>query len=314
MLLCKKKGMNTLYFVQRFPDEAACREHYKEMRIKKGLTCKKCGGSSHFWLASKEQFECRSCHFRTTLRSGTVMEHSHLSFHTWYLAILFMTATKKGLSACEMQRQIGYRRYKTVWSLMHRIRALMGKRDDLYPLTGMIEFDEGFFEIAIPEKERKHLKRGKGSQRQEDVGVMAESTPLVDITTGTESKHCRYFKMKVLDSQKAESVNTLICDNITPDSVVFTDEGKNYQDLSDLIDLHITEKSSKQTTKTTLKWAHIAISNAKRNFLGVYHKMSSNHLQNYLNEFVYKLNRRNFADLFERVIIAAVFPYWYESA
>jgi len=309
-----KKDMNTLYFIQQFPDETACREHYRDMRIKKGVTCKKCGGTNHFWLASKWQFECRGCHFRTTLRSGTVMENSNLPFRTWYLAILFMTATKKGISACEMQRQLGYKRYMTVWSLMHRIRVLMGKRDDIYKLTGMIEFDEGFFEIATPEKVRKNLKRGKGSQRQEDVGVIAESTPLVDISTGIESKHCRYFKMKVLDSQKAESVNTLIQDNITSDSVVFTDEGNNYQDIDKLVDMHITEKSSKQTTRTTLKWAHIAISNAKRTFLGVYHKMSSDHLQNYLSEFAYKLNRRNFTDLFERVIIAAVFPYWYKCA
>jgi transposase-like protein len=309
-----KKDMNTLVFTQRFPDEIACREHYRDMRIKQGLTCKKCGGTSHFWLASKGQFECKVCHFRTTLRSGTVMEHSNLSFRVWYLAILFMTATKKGISACEMQRQLGYKRYKTVWSLMHRIRILMGKRDDLYPLTGMIEFDEGFFEIATPEKERKNLKRGKGSQRQEDVGVMVESTPLEDINTGIETKHCRYFKMKILDSQKSESVYTLFQDNVTSDSVAFTDQGNNYQDIHKFVDLHITEKSSKLTTKTTLKWAHIAISNAKRTFLGVYHKMSSDYLQNYLNEFTYKLNRRNFADLFERVIIAAVFPYWYESA
>jgi len=97
--------MNTLYFIQQFPDETACREHYRDMRIKQGLTCKKCGGTSHFWLACKGQFECRVCHFRTALRSGTVMEHSNLSFRVWYLAILFMTATKKGISACEMQRQ-----------------------------------------------------------------------------------------------------------------------------------------------------------------------------------------------------------------
>ena len=306
--------MNTLVFTQRFPDEAACREHYKNMRLKRGLTCKKCGGTSHFWLACKGQFECKACHFRTTLRSGTVMEHSHLSFRVWYLAILFMTATKKGISACEMQRQLGYKRYKTVWSLMHRIRTLMGKRDDLYSLTGMIEFDEGFFKVATPEKEHQRLKRGKGSQRLENVGVMVESTPLVDINTGIESKHCRYFKLKALDTQKSESINTLFQNSVTSDSVVFTDQGNNYQDIHKFVDIHITEKSSKNTTKTTLKWAHIAISNAKRTFLGVYHKMSSDYLQNYLNEFAYKLNRRNFADLFERVIIAAVFPYWYESA
>jgi len=87
---------------------------------------------------------------------------------------------------------------------------------------------------------------------------------------------------------KSESVNTLFQNNITSDSVAFTDQGNNYQDLHKFVDMHITEKSSKNTTKTTLKWAHIAISNAKRTFLGVYHKMSSDSPQNYLNEFVYK--------------------------
>ena len=119
--------------------------------------------------------------------------------------------------------------------------------------------------------------------------------------------------MKILDFQKSESVNTLFQDHVTSDSVVFTDQGKSYQDIHMFVDMHITEKSSELTTKTTLKWAHIAISNAKRTFLGVYHKMSSDYLQNYLNEFTYKLNRRNSEDLFGRVIIAAVFPYWYES-
>jgi len=305
--------MNTLYFINRFPDENACRVHYRDHRIKHGITCKKCGETNHYWLQSKWQFECKACHFRTTLRSGTVMENSNLPFRIWYLAILFMTATKKGLSACEMQRQLGYKRYMTVWTLMHRIRVLMGKRDDLYSLSNMIEFDEGFFEIAVSEKRRKKLKRGKGSQRQVNVGVMAESVPLEDIETGKESKHCRFFKMKVLDSQKAESINNLIGNSVTPDSILFTDQATSYQDFCKYVDIHVVEKSSIQTTSKTLKWAHIAISNAKRNFLGVYHKMSSNYLQNYLNEFIYKLNRRFNGDLFERVIIAAVFPYWYKS-
>jgi hypothetical protein len=131
----------------------------------------------------------------------------------------------------------------------------------------MIEFDEGFFKIATPETGRKSLKRGKGSQRQEDVGVMAESIPLEDINRGIETKHCRYFKMKVLDSQKSESVNTLFQDKVRSDSVVISDQGKNYQDIHECVDMHITEKSSKLTTKTTLKWAHIAISNVKELFL-----------------------------------------------
>jgi hypothetical protein len=310
----QEKNMNALVFTQRFPDETACREHYRDMRIKQGVVCKKCGGKDHYWLSSKWQFECKVCHFRTTLRSGTVMENSNLSFRIWYLTILFMTSTKKGISACEMQRQLGYKRYKTIWTLMHRIRKLMGKRDGLYSLTGMIEFDEGFFVTSIPEKGKTILKRGKGSPRKGNVAVLAESTPLENINDGTTSKHCRYFKMKLMETQKAESVNDLIMETVTSESIVFSDMATNYTDIHKFVEDHIVEKSSKGTTKKTLRWVHIAISNAKRNFLGVYHKINANYLQNYLDEFVYKLNRRHGQDLFERVFVAAVFPYWYNSA
>lgn len=242
------------------------------------------------------------------------MENSNLPFRVWYMAILFMTSTKKGISACEMQRQLGYKRYKTVWSLMHRIRTLMGKREDLYSLSGMIEFDEGFFETAFSQKDRSLLKRGKGSQRQENVAVLAESTPLENLETGKISNHCRYFKMKVLETQKAEAVNELISSSVSSDSVIFSDMATNYSDIHKIVDEHVTEKSSRETTVKTLKWVHIAISNAKRTFLGVYHKINAEYLQNYLDEFSYKLNRRYCHDLFERVFIAAVFPYWYKSA
>jgi hypothetical protein len=62
-----------------------------------------------------------------------------------------------------------------------------------------------------------------------------------------------------------------------------------------------------------LKWLHIAKSNAKRNFLGVYHKINGEYLQNYLDEFVYKLNRRYFKSIFERLVVASVYPYWQTS-
>ncbi|WP_143755898.1 transposase, partial [Kaistella haifensis] len=77
--------------------------------------------------------------------------------------------------------------------------------------------------------------------------------------------------------------------------------------ISDFVELHITEKSDKETTNETLKWVHITISNAKRNLLGNYHKIKRKYLQLYLNEFIYKLNRRYFGDkLFERLIIANI--------
>ena len=90
-------------------------------------------------------------------------------------------------------------------------------------------------------------------------------------------------------------------------SIVFTDKSTSYIDISDFVELHITEKSNKETTEKTLKWVHITISNAKRNFLGNYHKIKGKYLQLYLNEFIYKLNRRYFGEkLFDRLVIASI--------
>lgn len=301
--------MNILNFIEQFPDEQSCIEHFKGTRERQGIICKKCDCKKHYWLNGKKQWQCSGCKFRTTLRSGTLMESSNLAIRKWYLAIMFMTYTKKGISACELQRQLGHKRYDTVWSLMHRIRNAMGNRDNRYLLTDMIEFDEAYFEKATPEGIK--LKRGKGSQKQKNVAVMAESTPLVDLVTGEESKSCRYFKMKVLDNHKKESVNETVQECIDEKSIVFTDKSTSYVDIEDYVETHVQEKSTKETTNDTLKWVHIAIANAKRTFLGIYHCIKGKYLQLYLDEFCYKLNRRYFGNkLFDRAIIAVAGQNW----
>ena len=139
---------------------------------------------------------------------------------------------------------------------------------------------------------------------------MAESTPLEYIDTNKKSTQSRYFKMKVLAAKDANEINKTIRENIDERSIVLTDKATTYVDISKYIETHITEKSTKKTTATTLKWVHIAIANAKRNFLGIYHKIKGKYLQNYLNEFVYKLNRRYFGEaLFDRLSVAMVFNY-----
>ena len=105
--------MTILEFLQDFPDEHSCKVHFKVQREHQGIICKKCGCQKHYWLESKWQWQCSNCRFRTTLRSGTIMESAKLSFHKWYLCMAFMSSTKKGISALEMQRQLGHKRYGT---------------------------------------------------------------------------------------------------------------------------------------------------------------------------------------------------------
>ena len=298
--------MNLFSFSAHFGTEDDCREHFKLERDKIGLTCK-CGSTEHFWIKSRLSYECKKCRSRTSLKSGTIMENSNLSFLIWYKTMFLMSVTKKGFSAKEIQKQLGLKRYEPVWAMVHKLRKAMGNRDAKYALEGMIEFDEAYFTVESSEIEQEKGIRGKGAVGKQNVAMMAESTPLEDIDSGKKEKQVRFFKAKVLNGHNGEEINETIKESIDNQSIVFTDKSASYVDIADFVELHIMEKSSKETTEETLKWVHIAISNAKRNLLGNYHKIKRKYLQLYLNEFIYKLNRRYFGDsLFERLIIANI--------
>ena len=298
--------MNLFSFSAHFGTEEDCRNHFKSERDKIGLTCK-CGSTEHFWIKSRLSYECKICRSRTSLKSGTIMENSNLSFLIWYKTMFLMSVTKKGFSAKEIQKQLGLKRYEPVWAMVHKLRKAMGNRDAKYTLEGMIEFDEAYFTVESSEIEQEKGIRGKGAVGKQNVAMMAESTPLEDLETGKKEKQVRFFKAKVLDGHDGKEINETIKESIDNQSIVFTDKSTSYVDIADFVELHIMEKSSKETTEETLKWVHIAISNAKRNLLGNYHKIKRKYLQLYLNEFIYKLNRRYFGDrLFERLIIANI--------
>lgn len=298
--------MNLFSFTANFGSEESCRLHFKEERDKLGVQCK-CGSKEHFWIKSRWSYECKKCRSRTSLRSGTIMQNSNLSFLVWYKAMFLMTATKKGFSSKEIQKQLGLKRYEPVWSMVHKLRKAMGNRDSRYTLEGMVELDEGYFRVESSEIEKAKGIRGRGAVGVINTVVMAESTVLEDIETGEKSNQCRYFKAKVLTDHTADQINETIKESISETSILFSDKSTSYIDIADLVEIHVTEKSNKETTTETLKWVHIAISNAKRNFLGNYHKIKGKYLQLYLNEFVYKLNRRYFEEkLFDRLVIASI--------
>jgi len=303
--------MNIFSFTANFDSEESCRTHFKEERDKIGITCKRCSGTAHYWIKSQWSYECKKCRSRTSLRSGTIMQSSNLSFMIWYKTMFLLTATKKGFSSKEIQRQLGLKRYEPVWAMVHKLRRAMGNRDDKYTLEGMIEMDEGYFTIEASEQQHNTQKAGRGSKTKSNVMIMAESTVLENLETGKVERQCRYFKANVLENHNADGTNQTFEQAIdNQKTIVFTDKSTSYVNIADYVELHISEKSSETTTKETLKWVHITISNAKRNFVGTYHKIKKKYLQLYLNEFVYKLNRRYFGEkIFDRLVIANITGY-----
>lgn len=304
-------------FSKKYPDELSCKMAFKTEREKSGIKCKKCGNMSHYWKKNRERWECKKCHYRTTLRSGTVMENSKLPFLDWFLAIHLLTAIKKSFSAKEIQRQLGRKRYEPVWAMLHKIRAVMGLREDEYILHDENELDDGHFETVSIKSKGERLKRGRGSQKQTTVLVATESISM-DGKSPTNKKgnkkyakdrKFRYIKMKVINSFDKNRTKAITNKMIAKVSKVLTDGSNSFNDLKDDYN-HFPEVFTKKESSKKLPWAHTAISNAKRLLLDVHHRIDEDFLQNYLNECTYKLNRRYFQDLFPKVLSVAVNYRW----
>jgi len=304
--------MNLIKFIESFPDESSCRIKFKEFRDEQDVICRKCGSKDHYWLQTIEKYECKECKTRTSLRSGTVMQESKLPFRHWFIAIHLLTGIKKSFSALELQRQIGHKYYEPIWYMVQKLRVTMGSRDRKYQLEKIVELDEGFFESVDTEKDEDKKsapkKRGRGSQKQTKVMVMA-STVYDFSKTKKHSKPTkfRFVKMVVVDNLKGQTDGEKISENITYDSVVKTDNYSSYSKIKDKVWCHIPQKVNPKEADKVLPWIHTMIANAKRTMLGVHHMISTKYAQNYLDEFCYKVNRRNFGEqLFDRLLIACV--------
>ncbi len=143
---------------------------------------------------------------------------------------------------------------------------------------------------------------------------MAESTVLEDPESGKFDKSCRYFKMKKIKNLEAKTAQALVKEYIDSNSVIQTEKSTYFSDLSDCIDVKTRAISETKEGNFNLKWVHIANSNLKKHLhLQTYHMISERMMQNYLDEFCYKLNRRYFGEkLFNRLIVAAIYPYWHD--
>ncbi len=292
--------MNILSFYQRFPNEEACIADMKAQKEKRGIICDKCGCTKHKWKNTRNQWECKKCGHRTTLRVNTVMHNSKLPFMYWYIARHLLTSTKKSFSAAEIQRQLGHNRYQPIWEMCHKLRCVMGQREAEYQLNNSIELDEGFFTVERPEIDKdKPLKRGRGSQAKSKVLVMVESEPSVS-KKHTIQKKVGFLKMVVIPDLKSNTITGEVINNINSNAELTTDDSTSYTKLMNHVKSHHSQVIAPKEVGKVLPWVHIAISNSKRLLLDVHHYVKPEFLQNYLNEFCYKFNRRNM-DMFERL-------------
>lgn len=174
-----------------------------------------------------------------------------------------------------------------------------------------MELDEGYFESVQIDKPSgnqsdQKRKRGRGSQKQSPVMVMASTVHDFEFTKNHKKPtKFRYVKMKVMQDLKSETVEKIVKDNVVFGSVVKTDNYSSYGKIKNHVWVHKAQNVKGDATGKVLPWVHTMISNAKRSLLGTHHMVSKKYIQDYLDEFCYKVNRRYYEEnLFDRLLIA----------
>lgn len=164
------------------------------------------------------------------------------------------------------------------------------------------------FSTEAPDSEKdKPLKRGHGSQKKTKVLVLAETAEGTPAKKSDKPTKVKYIKMIVIDNLKAETIDGKVKMYVNPNSTITSDDSKSYTNFKSLVKEHVHQVIEPAQVGKILPWVHIAIGNAKRLLLDVYHDITPDYLQNYLNEFCYKFNRRRFGDaLFDRLMVAAL--------
>ena len=277
-------------FMQIYPTEDACRKAIFEHRWPEGFLCPRCGQRQAWQLRRRAPYECAACHYQVSLTAGTIFQGSRTDLRKWFLAIWLLASTKKAPSAAELARQLGVTA-KTAWLLRRKISHAMARREGELLLAGIVELDEGF----LGGKHSGPDSRGRRQPHKTLVAVAAEQRH----DGGLGRAH-----MCAIADASAASLGAAASATILAGSLVHTDGWNGYADLEDAGYGHEPRSlPSGADIDAWLPWSHIVLSNFKRWTLDIFHGVSPAHLQAYLDEFCYRLNRRSQRlDLFRRIL------------
>ena len=312
-----RKYASLLEFQRRFPDEASCALFLFERRWPDGFVCPECGGTRSCLLKSRAYtFECVACGRQTSGTAGTIMHRTKLPLTTWFWAAHLMATHSNGMSVQQLMGQLGLGSYKTAWLMAHKLRRSMvdPNRD---PLEGVVEMDQTEMPFrADDEDPDTPLKTG--------TIIVIGAVEVIDRATG-KAQRPKALGRKYLDtlsgrirlsaipSNHATHIHAFIKTNIAPGATLITDGHASYSGIPEY--RHDPRVVGNMAAHIPLKWIHRVFALLKRWSLGTYHGLRRQHIDAYLNEFVFRYNRRFYRHVsFETVLGLAVHrspvSYW----
>ncbi|MFM9995575.1 MAG: IS1595 family transposase [Phycisphaerales bacterium] len=285
-------------FMREFPDDAACLEWLWRNRLSpdgEHAHCPKCDALRKFTRYSTSQrrqsWTCTACGHHAHPTAGTIFEKSATSLQLWFYAMYLMTSTRCGISAKQLERELGVT-YKTAWRIANQIRTQLMQPDDV-PLSGAVEADETY--IGGRRRGTPRGRPGRGSHKTAVFGMVQRGGNVVART--------------VPNVRKATLMPNMV-ERVLPGSTVYTDELKSYDGVGNHGYQHrrvhhsakVYVSGDAHTNTIEGFWSLV-----KRGIGGVYHSVSAKHLQSYLSEYAWRYNRRHEgAQKFSDLLAAAV--------
>lgn len=261
-------------FDKHFPDDDACLEWLKNSRWPNGICCSNCKQvTKHHRITKRPAYACGICGNHVYPMAGTILEHSATPLRLWFHAMFLMASTRCGISAKQLQRELGVT-YKTAWRMFKQIRQMLD--EDVMSLLQQVEVDETYI------GGKRHGKRGRGAEGKTVVMGMVERKGKVIA--------------KVVPDVKAGTLLPIVREKVLPRSVVYTDELHSYDSLPKLGYQHkrvhharkVYVMGDAHTNTIEGFWSLV-----KRGIDGTHHAVSAKYLQDYINAYSFRWNHRN---------------------
>ena len=280
--------MNLMEMLKQFNSEDKCRTYIEKLRWPNGVACPSCQSAKIYRLENRPLLLCSSCKYQFSVTVGTIFHDTHLPLENWFVATFLLCEAKKGMSACQIQRTLGIKTYKTAWYLCHRIRRAMLEAQPK-KLGGTVEIDETY----VGGKARRWRPR---SDKKVVIGIRQRNGDL---------------RLIHAEDARSETVREIIKANVGGHvEVIMTDESAIYPWA-----LNRLQKEKHRTINHTREYAHgdvhtntveSAFSLLKRGIVGTWHKVSAKHLPAYLDEMCFRFNNRKNPYLFRDTILKLI--------
>ena len=271
-------------------DENQARKYLETVRWPNGATCPHCGehenirkldGSSH----RPGLYQCNPCRRQFSVMIGTIFERSHIPLRIWLMAFAIICASKKGVSALQLQRQLGLGSYQTAWHMAHRVRHAMRTEPLLSMLSGTVEVDETYIGGKPRRGAHGRLRRGRGTRK----------TPVLALVE--RSGRVRSHR---IESVSGKTLKAAIRDNVDRDAAIMTDEWAAYVGIGGEfkgghhVVRHTAGEYSRHGVNVNTAESYFAL--MKRGIMGAFHHVSKQHLDRYCDEFTFRWDRRKWTD------------------